>query len=96
MQPCRHVVVDRGQQLVHRIRLAAGEGLQHLAYEVTDFDASIAAFRAAGFESLLSKEGGTAVATYMDTRRLAGFFVELIRPGFRMRDPSTWPKPGAA
>jgi catechol 2,3-dioxygenase-like lactoylglutathione lyase family enzyme len=69
-----------------------GEGLQHLAYEVDDFDRSIAAFTAAGFAPMLRKESGTAVAIYMDTRAVAGFFVELIRKGFRMRDPSTWPK----
>jgi hypothetical protein len=69
-----------------------GEGLQHLAYEVDDFDASIAAFSEAGYPPMLQKVGGTPVAVYMDTRSIGGYFIELIRKGFRMRDPSTWPK----
>jgi catechol 2,3-dioxygenase-like lactoylglutathione lyase family enzyme len=69
-----------------------GEGLQHLAYEVDDFEGSIAAFRAAGYAPLLQKDGGTPVAIYLDTRADCGFFTELIRKGFRMRDPATWPK----
>jgi catechol 2,3-dioxygenase-like lactoylglutathione lyase family enzyme len=69
-----------------------GEGLQHLAYEVEDFEASIAAFTAAGYPPMLRKESGPGVAVYMDTRAIGGYFIELIRKGFRMRDPSTWPK----
>jgi catechol 2,3-dioxygenase-like lactoylglutathione lyase family enzyme len=91
------IQLHSGRNPVHEQFLAEkGEGLQHLAFEVRDFDASIAAFRAAGFPPMLQKESGTAVAIYMDTRSLCGFFVELIRPGFRMRDPATWPKAEAA
>ncbi|WP_439590231.1 VOC family protein [Hydrogenophaga sp.] len=87
------IQLKSGRNEVHEKFLRErGEGLQHIAYEVEDFDASIAAFRAAGFHPMLQKLGGTPVAIYMDTTALGGFFVELIRKGFRMRDPATWPK----
>lgn len=73
-----------------------GEGLQHIAYEVEDFEASIAAFQAAGFALMLQKDGGPGVAAYMDTRGIGGYFIELIRKGFKMRDPATWPQPAGA
>ena len=73
-----------------------GEGLQHIAYEVDDFEGSIAAFQAAGFALMLHKESGRGVAAYMDTRGIGGYFIELIRKGFRMRDPATWPQAEAA
>nr|WP_255429562.1 VOC family protein [Ramlibacter albus] len=86
------IELHAGRNPVHEQFLAErGEGLQHLAFEVEDFDASIAAFRASGFPPMLQKESGTAVAVYMDTRSVGGFFIELVRKGFRMRDPSTWP-----
>jgi hypothetical protein len=81
-----------GRNAIHEQFLhERGEGLQHLAYEVDDFEASIAAFSDAGYPPMLQKDGGTAVAVYMDTRSIGGWFIELIRKGFRMRDPSTWP-----
>lgn len=81
-----------GKNAIHeQFLLQHGEGLQHLAYEVQDFEITIAKFVAAGFHPILEKEGGTPVAIYMDIRSIGGFFVELIRKGFRMRDPSTWP-----
>jgi catechol 2,3-dioxygenase-like lactoylglutathione lyase family enzyme len=87
------IELKSGHNEIHRQFLRdRGEGLQHLAYEVDDFEASIAAFQAAGYPPMLQKEGGTAVAIYMDTRSVGGFFIELIRKGFRMRDPATWPR----
>jgi catechol 2,3-dioxygenase-like lactoylglutathione lyase family enzyme len=87
------IELHAGRNAIHEEFLRErGEGLQHLAYEVEDFEGSIAAFRAAGFMPMLQKDGGTPVAIYMDTRSIGGWFVELIRKGFRMRDPSTWPK----
>jgi|GEM_PF-1584315 len=81
-----------GRNAIHEDFLhQRGEGLQHLAYEVEDFEASIAAFGAAGYPPMLRKDGGPGVAIYMDTRSLGGYFIELIRKGFRMRDPATWP-----
>jgi len=81
-----------GENAIHsRFLDKFGEGLQHLAYEVEDFEASIAAFRSAGFPPILQKESGTPVAAYMDTTSVSGFFIELIRKGFRMNDPATWP-----
>ena len=70
-----------------------GEGLQHIAYVVEDFEGSIDAFQAAGFPLMLQKESGKGVAAYMDTRSIGGYFIELIRKGFQMRAPATWPKP---
>lgn len=82
-----------GRNPIHeRFLKERGEGLQHLAYEVENFEGSVAAFRAAGYPPMLEKEGGAAVAIYMDTRPCCGYFIELIRRGFRMRDPSTWPR----
>jgi 4-hydroxyphenylpyruvate dioxygenase-like putative hemolysin len=87
------IELKAGRNAIHEEFLRErGEGLQHLAYEVEDFEGSIAAFSAAGFPSMLSKEGGPGVAAYMDTRAIGGYFIELIRKGFRMRDPATWPK----
>jgi 4-hydroxyphenylpyruvate dioxygenase-like putative hemolysin len=87
------IELKSGRNEIHRQFLRdKGEGLQHLAYEVDDFEASIAAFQAAGYPPMLRKEGGTAVAIYMDTRSVGGFFIELIRKGFRMREPATWPQ----
>lgn len=86
------IELKSGRNEIHQQFLRErGEGLQHLAYEVEDFEASIAAFRAAGYPPMLQKESGTGVAVYVDTRGIGGYFVELIRKGFRMRDPSTWP-----
>lgn len=87
------IQLHAGENEIHtRFLRERGEGLQHLAYEVEDFEASIAAFEAAGFPPILRKDGGTPVAIYMDTTPVTGFFIELIRKGFRMNDPSTWPK----
>lgn len=87
------IELKSGRNEIHRQFLhERGEGLQHIAYEVDDFEGSIAAFQAAGFAPMLQKEGGTPVAVYMDTRSVGGFFIELIRKGFRMRDPATWPR----
>lgn len=87
------IELHSGRNPVHEQFLAErGEGLQHLAFEVEEFDASIAAFSAAGFPPMLRKESGTGVAVYMDTRHVGGYFIELVRKGFRMREPATWPK----
>ena len=87
------IELKSGRNAVHeRFLRERGEGLQHIAYEVRDFDAAIAAFTAAGFRTILRKDGGTPVATYIDTTAVGGFITELIRPGFRMRDPATWPR----
>lgn len=82
---------DGSNEIHERFLREKGEGLQHVAYEVDDFEASIAAFRDAGFQPILQKDGGTPVAIYMDTTSVGGFFIELIRKGFRMREPATWP-----
>lgn len=85
-----------GRNEIHtRFLRERGEGLQHIAYEVEDLERSINAFQAAGFPLMLKKESGPGVAAYMDTRSIGGYFIELIRKGFRMRDPTTWPKPEA-
>lgn len=87
------IQLKSGRNAIHSDFLRdRGEGLQHIAYEVNDFEGSIAAFQAAGFPLMLQKEGGYGVAAYMDTRDVGGYFIELIRKGFRMRDPTTWPK----
>lgn len=87
------IELHSGRNAVHeRFLDRHGEGLQHLAYEVLDFEGAAAAFNAAGFRTVLKKHGGGAVATYIDTTAVAGFITELIRPGFRMRDPATWPR----
>ena len=87
------IELKSGHNAIHEQFLRErGEGLQHLAYEVEDFEGSIAAFTAAGYPPMLQKESGTGVAIYMDTRADTGFFIELIRKGFQMRDPATWPK----
>lgn len=86
------IQLKSGRNAIHSEFLRdRGEGLQHIAYEVDDFEGSIAAFQAAGFPLMLQKEGGYSVAAYMDTRDIGGYFIELIRKGFRMRDPTTWP-----
>lgn len=87
------IELHAGRNEIHaRFLRERGEGLQHLAWEVEDFEASIAAFGNAGFRPILQKASGTAVAVYIDTTPVTGYFVELIRKGFRMRDPSTWPR----
>ena len=87
------IELKSGENAVHeRFLREQGEGLQHLAYEVDDFEASIEAFQTAGFLPILQKEKGTPVAVYLDTTPVTGFFIELIRKGFRMREPDTWPK----
>lgn len=90
------IQLKSGRNEIHsRFLHERGEGLQHIAYEVEDFEGSINAFQAAGFPLLLTKASGQGVAAYMDTRSICGYFIELIRKGFRMRDPATWPRPEA-
>jgi hypothetical protein len=87
------IQLKEGDNEIHaRFLREKGEGLQHLAYEVDDFEASIEKFGAHGFAPILQKIGGTPVAVYIDTTGVTGCFIELIRKGFRLRDPSTWPR----
>lgn len=82
-----------GSNAVHeRFLEARGEGVQHIGYQVEDFEGSIDAFKKAGFEPILVKDGGTPVAIYMDTTAVGGTITELIRKGFKLNDPATWPK----
>jgi len=87
------IQLKSGRNEVHeRFLRDHGEGIQHVAYEVDNFESSVAAFRSAGFKPILEKDGGTPVAIYMDTSTIGGIFIELVRKGFKLTDPTTWPR----
>jgi methylmalonyl-CoA/ethylmalonyl-CoA epimerase len=54
-----------------------GEGLHHLGFKVTDFQAKLEQAKAMGFEVLQMGPFGRFYA-YLDTRRCGGVIVELI------------------
>lgn len=76
-----------GDHAIHeRFLRECGEGIQHIGYEVQDFEASIEAFGEAGFAPILVKDGPGAVSAYMDTTKVGGTITELIRKGFKLTD----------
>ena len=54
-----------------------GEGIHHLGFRVTDFEAKLAQAKAMGFEVLQTGPVGRFYA-YLDTRRQGGLIFELI------------------
>ncbi len=54
-----------------------GEGIHHLGFRVTDFEAKLAQAKAMGFEVLQTGPVGRFYA-YLDTRREGGLIFELI------------------
>jgi catechol 2,3-dioxygenase-like lactoylglutathione lyase family enzyme len=63
---------------------AHGEGLHHLAFEVSDLDRALASWKAAGFEAVQSgawgEKGkpGSGRYAYVGTESVGGVFVELL------------------
>lgn len=63
---------------------AHGEGVHHVAFDVDDFDAAVAAWKAAGFEVAQSGawgesgKPGSGRFAYVDTERAGGVYVELL------------------
>jgi len=61
-----------------------GEGLQHLGFNVRNYDEISANMKAAGFAELMRAEsyvdtyGGNLKACYFDTRRIGGVIFEII------------------
>ena len=61
-----------------------GEGLQHLGFNVSDYEAVYGRMVKAGFEPLMRAEsfveqyGGDLKACYFDTRRVGGVICEII------------------
>lgn len=86
------IIESEGDNEVHnRFLRERGEGIEHVAFEVEDLEASIAAFEAAGFPLILARQIGKPGSVYMDTSIVGGTITELIRKGFRPDDASTWP-----
>lgn len=86
------IIETEGDNEVHqRFLRERGEGIEHVAFEVDDLEASIAAFEAAGFPLILARQEGKPGSVYMDTTSVGGTITELIRKGFKPDDPSTWP-----
>lgn len=76
------IQVTGGEHPIHEEFLArCGEGVEHIAYQVDDFEKSIQAFEEAGFPVILERADGTGSAVYMDTRPAIGMITELIRSG---------------
>lgn len=81
-----------GENEVHeRFLNERGEGIEHIAFEVPDLEASIRDFEAAGFPVILTRRSGPPGSVYIDTTRVGGLITELIRSGFKPYDLSTWP-----
>ena len=57
-----------------------GEGIHHLGFRVTDFEAKLAQAKAMGFEVLQTGPVGRFYA-YLDTRPQSGLIFELIEEG---------------
>lgn len=77
------IELAKGEHAIHERFLAErGEGIQHIGYKVNDLQATIAAFREAGFQSILESERADAVSIYFDTTAVGGTITELIRKDF--------------
>lgn len=73
-----------GQSLHQEFLDQHGEGLQHLGFNVRNYEAVYAAMEAAGFEPVMRAESfveqynGHLKACYFDTRAVAGVICEVI------------------
>lgn len=74
-----------GENAIHERFLATrGEGIQHVGYKVEDLQASIRAFRDAGFQPILESVRENAPSIYFDTTAVGGTITELIRKDFML------------
>ena len=62
-----------------------GEGIHHLGFRVTDFEAKLARAKAMGFEVLQTGPVGRFYA-YLDTRPQSGLIFELIEDGVSLEE----------
>jgi methylmalonyl-CoA/ethylmalonyl-CoA epimerase len=62
-----------------------GEGIHHLGFRVTDFEAKLAQAKAMGFEVLQTGPVGRFYA-YLDTRPQSGLIFELIEEGVSLEE----------
>ncbi len=79
------IQVSGGTHPIHeRFLEERGEGVEHVAYQVDDLEASVRAFAEAGFPVILERADGTGSAVYIDTTSVGGLITELIRSGYTL------------
>lgn len=83
--PFEWCVPPRGVATVYEEFLKRhGEGLQHIAFNVSDMDKAIAEYRALGFEAVQgggwgeAGKPGSGRFAYIDTDRIGGILIELL------------------